>query len=84
VDITGKVTGIAAGTTSVRATSGSIVSNTSVITVTQSPIGKKFSVYDVTPDTVVNNVGVMTILDPVGTLTKDQACVEVCNRLGQI
>ena len=81
VDSTGKVTGIAAGTANVIAKSGTIISNTSVITVIQS---NKFTVLDVTPGTVSNNVGVLAILDPAGTLTKDQACVEVCNRLGLI
>jgi len=81
VDSTGKVTGIASGTANVIAKSGTIISNTSVVTVIQP---NKFTVLDVTPGTVTNNVGVLAILDPAGTLTKDQACVEVCNRLGLI
>lgn len=45
---------------------------------------KKFSVYNVTPGSIVNNTGVAVILDSSGTLTKSQACAESCNRLGQI
>ncbi len=83
VDSTGKVTGISAGTVSITAASGPITSNTSIITVTP-PVEKKFSVFDVTQDSTINNVGVLVVLDDAGAFTKDQACVEVCNRLGQI
>lgn len=80
VDSTGKVTGIAVGTANVIAKSGTILSNTSVITVIQL-VEKKFTVYDVT---LANNIGVIVVLDPAGTLTKDEACLEVCRRLGLI
>jgi uncharacterized protein YjdB len=79
VDSTGKVTGIAAGIANITAKSGTITSNISVITVIQ-----QFSVKDVTAGSVINNVGVLAILDPAGNLTKDQACVEVCRLLGTI
>jgi uncharacterized protein YjdB len=80
VDSTGKVTGIATGTANVIAKSGTIISNTTVITMIQ-PVEKKFTVYDVT---LANNVGITVVLDPAGTLTKDEACLEVCRRLGLI
>ncbi len=83
VNSSGLVTGIAVGTANVTASSGSITSNVSAITVTQPP-EKKFSIFDVTPDNATNNVGVLVTLDDTGAFTKDQACVEVCNRLGQI
>jgi hypothetical protein len=80
VDSTGKVTGIASGTANITATAGIIKSNISAITVIQ----HKFSVNDVTQGSIINNTGVLAILDPAGTLTKDQACVEVCRLLGLI
>jgi glycoprotein endo-alpha-1,2-mannosidase len=45
---------------------------------------KKFSVYSVVPNSTISNTGVLTVLDPAGTLTKDQACVESCRRLGLV
>lgn len=79
VDSVGKVTGVAAGTVNITVKSGTITSNTSVITVIQ-----QFSVNDVTAGSVINNVGVLAMLDPAGNLTKDQACTEACRLLGLI
>ncbi len=83
VNSSGAVTGIAAGTANVIASSGSITSNISTVTVTQLP-EKKFSIFDITPGNSTNIVGVLVTLDDTGAFTKDQACVEVCNKLGQI
>jgi hypothetical protein len=45
---------------------------------------KKFSVNNVKPGSIAKNTGVVVILDNAGTLTKDQACTDVCNRLGNL
>ena len=83
VNSSGLITGVSAGTANVTAKSGTVTSNLSTITVTAVP-EKKFSVFNITPGDTANNVGVLAILDDSGTLTKDQACAEVCTRLGQI
>lgn len=55
-----------------------------LIIISPPPPTGKFNVYDVVLDGTTTKRGVTTILDTTGTLTKDQACVEVCNRLGTI
>lgn len=81
VDPSGKVTGISPGDAKITAISGSITSNVSTISVTVT--GKKFSVNNIKSGNTTKNIGVLVILDNAGTFTSDQACIEVCNRLGQ-
>lgn len=83
VNSTGKVTGIAIGMTNITTASGSITSDISTITVTTT-VEKKFSINDITQDNSTNKTGVLVILDDTGAFNKDQACAEVCLRLGQI
>jgi hypothetical protein len=45
---------------------------------------KNFSVSNVAAGGVVTGTGVLAVLDPAGTFTKDQACTEVCRLLGLI
>lgn len=80
VNSSGLVTGIAVGTANITTSVAGKISNPpSGITVT---VGKKFTVQDVMSGTT--KIGVEATLDNLGTFTKDGACVEVCNRLGQL
>ncbi len=74
--------GTSAGTATVHAVQGSI-DKTAPVTVTDIPT-KKFNVFDVILDNAANKRGVIVMQDDLGTFTKDQACIEVCDRLGQI
>lgn len=74
--------GAIAGTATVQAVKGSI---TKIAPVTVTVVStKKFNVFDVILDNTTNKRGVITMQDDLGTFTKDQACIEVCNRLGQL
>jgi hypothetical protein len=84
VNSAGVVTGISGGVVNITAsTSGKTSNPPSVITVTTIPSDKKFAIYDVLDDTNAKK-GVMVIQDDLGAFNKDQACVEVCNKLGQL
>lgn len=74
VDSTGKVTGVAVGTANVTANAGSIVSNTSAITVT-TVVGSKFDVQ------VLGQFGIFVTKTPTGKYDASQACIIVCQAL---
>ena len=78
ISSSGLVTGMAIGTANITAMSGSIISNPSVITIATGPVVTKFNVFD------ISNIGVMTIKDDAGTLTKTQACTDMCAKLNQM
>ena len=81
VSSSGLVTGIAVGNANITASAAGKTSNPSGIKVT---VGKKFTVQDVTSGNPPTKIGVKATLDNLGTFTKDGACTEVCNRLGQL
>ena len=82
VDSTGKVTGITAGMTNITAKSGTIVSNASTITITSTPIEKKFDVYIVGDPN--NPSGVLVVKNIGGAYTASEACQAACNILNTI